>query len=108
MADGVWKWVQPLTGYGPIVKYAVIIRKLIYCNVRSGMVQIRYRTGLFKPLSLNKFFDSSNPSMRKGRDGDKKNGKKIMVKIAAHYRRYQSTNCSANRSYQKHLVKEAF
>ena len=49
MADGVWKGVYP------------------YVLARS------------KQLSLNKFFDPSTPSMRKGRDGGnrgKKNGKK--------------------------------
>ena len=30
----------------------------------------------FKQLSLNKFFDPSTPSMRKGRDGGKKTGEK--------------------------------
>ena len=40
MADGVWKGVQP---------------KVI---------------GHFEPLLLNKFFDPSTPSMRKGRDGE--------------------------------------
>ena len=35
-------------------------------------------------LSLNKFFDPSTPSMRKGDDGEKKNGgEKIMMKIVA-------------------------
>ena len=35
------------------------------------------KCGHFKQLSLNKFFDPSTPSMRKGRDGEKKwNGKK--------------------------------
>ena len=42
MADGVWKGVQPQV------------------------------IGHFEPLSLNKFFDPSTPSMRKGRDGEKK------------------------------------
>ena len=46
MADGVWKGVQP---------------KVI---------------GHFKQLSLNKFFDTSTPSMRKGRDGGEKMKKK--------------------------------
>ena len=32
--------------------------------------------GRSKQLSLNKFFDPSTPSMRKGRDGGKKNGGK--------------------------------
>ena len=40
MADGVGKGVQP------------------------------YVIGHFEPLSLNKFFDPSTPSMRKGRDGE--------------------------------------
>merc|ERR1712208_88391 len=57
MADGVWKGVQP---------------KVI---------------GHFKQLSLNKFFDTSTPSMRKGRDGGenemKNEKKKIMKKIVA-------------------------
>ena len=30
----------------------------------------------FESLSLNKFFDPSTPSMRKGDDGEKKTGKK--------------------------------
>ena len=65
MVDGVWKGVQP------------------------------YVIGHFKQLSINKFFDPSTPYMRKGRDGEE-NGKKmekktIMVKIAVHYRRCQST-----------------
>ena len=34
-----------------------------------------------KQLSLNKFFDPSTLSMRKSRDGEKKNGKKIMTFI---------------------------
>ena len=38
--------------------------------------------GHFEPLSLNKFFDPSTPSMRKGRDGEEKMVEKIMVKIA--------------------------
>ena len=46
MADGVWEGVYP---------------------------QIFGRS---KQLSLNKFFDPSTPSMRKGRDGGKKRGKK--------------------------------
>ena len=31
--------------------------------------------GRSRQLSLNKFYDLSTPSMRKGRDGGKKNGK---------------------------------
>ena len=31
--------------------------------------------GHSRQLSLNKFFDASTPSMRKGRDGEKRNGK---------------------------------
>ena len=46
MADGVWKCVYPKV------------------------------FGRFKQLSLNKFFDRSTPSMRKGRDGGEKNRKK--------------------------------
>ena len=47
MADGAWKGVYP------------------------------YVFGRSKQLSLNKFFDPSTPSMRKGRDGEKmENGKK--------------------------------
>ena len=46
MADWVWKGVQP---------------KVI---------------GHFEPLLLNKFFDPSTPSMRKGRDGEWKMEKK--------------------------------
>ena len=45
MTDGVWKGIDPLV------------------------------FGRSKQLSLNKFFDPSTPSMRKGRDGGKKNGK---------------------------------
>ena len=51
MADGVWKGVQP----------EVI--------------------GHFKKLLLNKFFDPSTPSMRKGRDGEKKWEKNGMEKM---------------------------
>ena len=46
MADGVWKGAYPLV------------------------------FGRSKQLSLNKFFDPSTPSMRKGRDGGKKQEKK--------------------------------
>ena len=48
MADGVWKGVYP------------------------------YVFGRSRQLSLNKFFDPSTPSMRKGHDGEKngKHGKK--------------------------------
>ena len=46
MANGVWKGVQP------------------------------YVIAHFEPLSLNKFFDPSTPSMRKGRDVE--NGMKKM------------------------------
>ena len=46
MAEGVWKGVQ---------------------------LQV---IGHFKQLSLNKFFDPSTPSMRKGDDGEKKTGEK--------------------------------
>ena len=55
MADGVWKGVYP------------------------------YVFGHSKQLSLNKFFDPSTPSMRKGRDGEKKKGggKKRRMKIVA-------------------------
>ena len=35
--------------------------------------------GHSKQLSLNKFFDPSTPSMRKGRDGGKTGGKKKMT-----------------------------
>merc|ERR1712030_238241 len=45
MADGVWKGVHP------------------------------YVIGYFKQLSLNKFFDPSTPSMRKGDDGEEKREK---------------------------------
>ena len=45
MAEGVWKGVYPQV------------------------------FGRSKQLSLNKFFDPSTPSMRKGRDGEKKTGK---------------------------------
>ena len=46
MAEGVWKGVYP------------------------------YVFGRSKQLSLNKFFDPSTPSMRKGCDGGKNGGKK--------------------------------
>merc|ERR1711954_295461 len=46
MAEGVWKGVYPKV------------------------------FGRSRQLSLNKFFDPSTPSMRKGRDGEKKTGKK--------------------------------
>ena len=41
----------------------------------SGLVYPKV-FGRSKQLSQNKFFDSSTPSMRKGRDGGKENGKK--------------------------------
>ena len=64
MADGVWKGVQP---------------KVI---------------GHFKQLSLNKFFDTSTPSMRKGRDGEKmKNEMKKKIKTFL-----VATNVVASRS----------
>ena len=47
MADGVWKVVYP------------------------------YVFGRFRQLSLNNFFDPSTPSMRKGRDGEKKMEKMV-------------------------------
>ena len=43
--------------------------------------------GRSKQLSLNKFFDPSTPSMRKGRDGEKKTGKKTGKK-----KREENTN----------------
>ena len=46
MAEGVWKGVYPSV------------------------------FGRSRQLSLNKFFDPSTPSIRKGRDGEKKTGKK--------------------------------
>ena len=42
------------------------IRKGVYPKVIRG----------FKQLSLNKFFDQSTPSMRKGDDGEEKKEKK--------------------------------
>ena len=54
MADGVWKGVQP---------------------------QVIGRSR--QPL-LNKVFDLSTPSMRKGRDGENGGGGKVMMKIAVH------------------------
>ena len=50
MSDGVWKGVQPLV------------------------------IGHFKQLSLNKFFDPSTPSMRKGDDGEKRGKKEKKIK----------------------------
>ena len=44
------------------------------CKIQNGGGGLFF--GLSKQLSLNKFFDPSTPSMRKGRDGGKKNGKK--------------------------------
>ena len=56
MADGVWKGAYPSV------------------------------FGHSKQLSLNKFFDPSTPSMRKGRDGEKKTGekkeKRLMIIVA--------------------------
>ena len=43
-------------------------------GVRKGVYPQVF--GRSKQLSLNKFFDPSTPSMRKGRDGGKKRGKK--------------------------------
>ena len=60
VADGVWKGVQP---------------KVI---------------GHFKQLSLNKFFDPSTPSMRKGDDGEKNEGKKRGEMIWYHSTWYNS------------------
>ena len=42
----------------------------------------RQDSGRSGQLSLNKFFDPSTPSIRKGRDGGEKRGK-IMMKIVA-------------------------
>ena len=53
MAEGVWKGVYPQV------------------------------FGYSKQLSLNKFFDPSIPSMRKGRDGEKKKGGGKWMKIVA-------------------------
>ena len=53
MADGVWKGVQSLV------------------------------IGHFEPLSLNKFFDPSPPSMRKIDDGEKKKKEKKRKKKKA-------------------------
>ena len=54
MADGVWKGVYPRM------------------------------FGHSKQFSLNKFFDPSTPSMRKGRDGGEmgKKGKRLMIIVA--------------------------
>ena len=46
--------------------------------------------GHFEPLLPNKFFDPSTPSMRKGREGEKKMERQITVKIVA-------TNVDASR-----------
>ena len=54
MAEGVWKGVYPQV------------------------------FGHSKQLSLNKFFDPSTPSMRKGRDGEK-NGEKKTDENSGHY-----------------------
>ena len=57
--------------------------------------------GHFEPLLLNKFFDPSTPSMRKGRDGEmeEKKMEKIMVKIVATTSlpvdRLTATHCNA-------------
>ena len=66
--------------------------------------------GHFEQLLLNKFFDPSAPSMRKGDDGEKKTGKKrgkkkkIMIKIVATNvvasRPPEKTDCNADRSCQ--------
>ena len=55
MADRVWKGVSPLV------------------------------VGHSKQLSLNKFFDPSIPSMRKGRDGGKRGGGQ-MAKIVLNFK----------------------
>ena len=50
-------------------------------GVWKGVYQV---FGHSKQLSLNKFFDPSTPSMRKGRDGEKKGGKrKRLMEIVA-------------------------
>merc|ERR1711954_388923 len=45
-------------------------------KMADGVWKGVYVFGHSKQLSLNKFFDLSTPSMRKGRDGGKKTGKK--------------------------------
>ena len=78
MADGVWKGVQ------------------------SQVI------GHFKQLSLNKFFDPSTPSMRKGRDGEWKkwgkkmenNGENSSPLTLLPVDRLTATDCNADRSCQ--------
>merc|ERR1711954_14089 len=90
MADGVWKGVYPKV------------------------------FGRSKQLSLNKFFDQSTPSMRKGRDGEKrekkKNGKKEKKKKEKRRMKIVATTslpavdrpnadrCNAARSRQKNIL----
>ena len=72
MVDGVWKGVYP------------------------------YVFGRSKQLSLNKFFDPSTPSMRKGRDGEKKWGKttRLAAKGALANRLQRRTTCKIQNGRQ--------
>ena len=42
------------------------------CKIQNGRQGADVVIGHFEPLLLNKFFNPSTPSMRKGRDGEKK------------------------------------
>ena len=61
-----------------------IMTFIVAAGVLKGVYP--YVFGRSKQLLLNKFFDLSTPSMRKGRDGEKNGGKKEkkrMMKIVA-------------------------
>ena len=63
------------------------LQRFTVCKIQNGRQgAAKWPTGRYKQLSLNKFFDPSTPSMRKGRDGEKKTGekeKKRWMKIVA-------------------------
>ena len=53
-------------------------------HVKANTVELSLgcvEVGHFEPLSLNKFFDPSTPSMRKGRDGGEKMKNEMKKKI---------------------------
>ena len=64
----------------------ILCQKKMLCQKNLGKGVYPYVFGHSKQLSLNKFFDPSTPSMRKGCNGREKNGeknrKKIMIIVA--------------------------